>query len=347
MLASYSSSSRLLVCSTRSTITPPPPPPSSVDPAATATLRCPALVAIDVDARRLSDAGTAAIAETLPRLTVLNLRNGYGLSGIGCLTAAAAAAVRVETRGERTTELGRGNRREAIVKREGGSPSRLQQAAAAAGSAPNIVPAGHRAEEQRSLLLPLRSLSLSRLGPCIGLGNPSPEHFDEWCCLAEACSPVLRSLTLTNVSAGQLPLCALTPFFQYPRIRAAAATVAASVAASDTHVNSMSVSGGEGKGGVGGVVSDEKGGMHDGLEELTLATVSSKLAATVLRGVKRPVPLCFRGEGGAAFPGGPRPPLVGLKFLNLVVDDVTDALCSAIAEGCPNVREVRRVKPSA
>lgn len=298
-----------------------------------------------MDARRLSDAGTAAIAETLPRLTCLNLRNGYGLSGIGCLTAAAAAAVGVETRGEWTTVAGRGNRREAIVNGEGGSPSRLQQAAAE--SAPTFVPAGRRAEGQRSLMLPLRSLSLCSLGPCAGLSNPSPEHFDEWCCLAEACSPVLRSLTLTNVSAGQLPLCALTPFFQYPRIRAVAAAVAATVAASDTRVNSMSVSGGEGKGGVGGVVTDEKGGVCGGLEELTLATVSSKLAATVLRGVKRPVPLCFRGEGGAAFPGGPRPPLVGLKFLNLVVDDVTDALCSAIAEGCPNVREVRRVKLSA
>ena len=79
---------------------------------------------------------------------------------------------------------------------------------------------------------------------------------------------------------------------------------------------------------------------HNGLVELTLATVSSKLAATVLRGAKRPIPLCFRSEGGATFPGGPRPPLTGLRRLSLVVDDITDALCLAISEGCPKVREV-------
>lgn len=323
------------------------------------------LVSIDIDARRLSDAGAAAIAETLPRLTGLSLRNGYGLSGIGSLAAAAAAAAAVGVQtpgaGAGAGANGRGGKRETIVKGKGSSvPPRRPRLPpqAVVESVPASAPVGHHraAEEEQQQqqqqrqrwrhpvpVLPLRALSLCSLGPCAGLGNPSPEHFDEWRRLAEACSPVLRALTLTNVSAGQLPLCALTPFFKYPHVRAAGITATpATATASDTHVNSVIAGGGKGGVGGGGLTTTDEEGRSDGLEELTLATVSSKLAATVLRGVKRPVPLCFRGEGGAAFPGGPRPPLVGLKCLNLVVDDVTDALCSAIAEGCPNVREVRK-----
>lgn len=420
--------------------------PSNAHRTCVHTDRCPALVEIDIDARRLSEEGAAIIADALPRLTGISLRNGYGWSGIGSLTMAVARAAGLmcprppsttppspssKSKGgrdgwaeERTTQeevhrrigMRRGStspaENTAITPREQkpqhqqsqslANPSSVTTVAkhkpavlppapsagagtegllcwrgkrSAAGAkvtktkvsaaqrerwplgaarsskvGPDSVlpstapPHGSWCYRQGRCLLALRSLVLCGLGPAAGLGNPSAEHFEEWACLAEASAPVLRSLTITNASAGQLPLCALTPFFGYPRIRS---TASGTQANSPPPVLRRAERGrgkdeppgaGVGTGEVRSVRAAED--THDGLVELTLATVSSELAATVLRGVKRPVPLCFRREGGAAFPGGPRPPLLVLKRLNLVVDGVTDALCSAIAEGCPNVQEV-------
>lgn len=384
------------------------------------------VVEIDIDARRLSSVGAAAIAEVFPRLEDVTLRNGYNWPGIGCLTTAVTQAskrsslrpsgsdstpilapfprptenvtarqstdacslegsvTRTTTACDSSTSSLQQNHQQHQHQHQHQRGHLLQSSSKLSSSAPSAVVPVPTVEESKggtveggkspllTLLKPesipdthygssyqregdcslsLRSLSLSGLGRAVkgrqSGDDPHPDQFEEWALLAEACAPTLRSLKLTKFD--WIPLCALTPFFKYPSTRTRTPTNAM-LNASSQHVSSVSTpakvagAAADGDNIEGGSRSMKNGEEYVGLVELMLDTVCPDLACTLLRGVEWPThPKLRQGRvGGACFSSGgvPRPPLVGLRCLTLVVKNVTDSLCSAIAEGCPNIREV-------
>lgn len=373
------------------------------------TIRCTALTKIDIDARRLTDAGAAAVADALPRLRSVALHHGYGLSGIGCLTSRPRSRTNDDdeeddnNNDENETGHNRASLMGVVTQNPPGRPSTVTLATPLPLPPPPPPPLIMKPVPY----IALRSLTLCSLGPSYDFLSYS--YSSTWSRLARQWIgiPTMRSLTLINNVGDMnfLPLLEIAPFFPKPTPRADGGSGARRSAtfSSDDHrdpgraptrsrapalpetqgvttaVNApakkndgvravrrgerragMRVDGGnlarvlreghrkktrmeEGlekgkkdKRGSGGGNDDDNDDGTVGLLELSLAAVTWKDVVEALDVQPRFRVIRHRVMQGPSL----RPLWVRLRRLSLVLDEVTDELCAAVAGGCPELHEV-------
>lgn len=330
---------------------------------------------VDIDGRRLTNEGVKAVAAALPHLHAITLRHGYGLTDLTWMqenpaTSSSGSKVvkscsfpcceeRHFLQHEQSGSCGSGSSegdsldgqtREHRKKDLEGSQQGITCNDRSANNSLGELSEGSSRLQKRSISLSevkLRSLSVCD----VGHGNASELDDDDrlqldrdvaWSRFAKAYAPVLRSLTVMSRSNRFLPVNPLAPFFAAHRTpyktkrytTDAGPTTGIGVAFAPKAATSSREKKEK--------VAEEHDKEKAGLVELALATVSVEEMVDVLQKAEILIPRSATDISTSSMSNNPSrpPPLASLRRLILTLNDVTDALCSAIARSCPNLHEV-------